>query len=141
MSRLIRYTPFSTEPFSDVLQGIFRPIVGGMEDAPPRMDIDVNETDGVYQLKADIPGVDKKDIEIDIDGNVVTICARKERHDAVKEGDRVVRQERFWGESRRSISLPSAVDQSQAKASYDKGVLSLSLPKKASESTSRLQIT
>ena len=107
----------------------------------PRMDIDVNEADGIYELKADIPGVEKKDIEIDIDGNTITISARKERRDDVKEGDRVVRQERFLGETRRSISLPTAIDQSQAKATYDKGVLSLSLPKKHSESTRRLQIS
>lgn len=140
MSRLTHYTPFSTEPFSDMLQGFFRPISTRLEDSSPRMDIDVNEVDGKYEIKADIPGMEKKDIEIEIDGNIITISARKERQSDVKEGNRVVRQERFWGEARRSVSLPGAVDESQAKASYDKGVLSVSLPKKGGAGNRRLEI-
>ena len=82
MSNLSRYDPFSIEPVSDMFQGLFRPLRSMMsnDDAPLEdMKIDVTESDSSYQVKAELPGVDKKDIDVKIDGNVVSINAKVER--------------------------------------------------------------
>ncbi|MGN6455671.1 MAG: Hsp20/alpha crystallin family protein, partial [Achromobacter mucicolens] len=85
MSRLTQYSPFSSEPFADVFQAFLRPIRQNGEDQAPRMDIDVTEAGDKYVLKADVPGIDKKDITVQIDGNTVMISANKEKHSETKE--------------------------------------------------------
>ena len=83
-----------------------------------------------YLLEADLPGFDKKDIHLDISGDVLTIQA--ERHSKVEEKDkkdRVIRVERSYGSYSRQFDL-SSVNTEQIKAKYDNGVLTLTLPKK-----------
>jgi HSP20 family protein len=95
MSNLSRYDPFSIEPVSDMFHGLFRPLRSMMssDDAPlADMKIDVTESDASYQVKAGVPGVDKKDIDVKIDGNVVSINAKVERNKEIKEGERVIRR-------------------------------------------------
>ncbi|WP_038771274.1 Hsp20 family protein, partial [Burkholderia pseudomallei] len=76
MSNVTRYDPFSLEPVSDLFQGLFRPL-RGIADADDEklasMKIDVTENDQAYAVKAELPGVDKNDINVQIDGNTVSI--------------------------------------------------------------------
>lgn len=140
MARLTQYSPFSTDPFSDVFQAFLRPIRQQGDDQSPRMDIDITEAADKYVLKAEVPGIDKKDISVTIDGSTVMIAANKEKSSEVKEGDNVIRQERYWGRVQRSVSLASPIDQAGAKAVCENGVLVLTLPKTAGSQHKTLQI-
>lgn len=144
MSNMTRYDPFSMEPMSELFHGWFRPL-GSMaregETSLSDMKIDVVESDAAYTVKAELPGVEKKDIDVKIDGNVVSITAKAERNQEVKEGEQVIRRERYSGVISRSFSLASEIDDATATAQYQDGVLSLTLPKKASVAQKRLSIS
>ena len=91
---------------------------------------DVTDEGNYYLLEADLPGFDKKDIQLDINGDTLTIHA--ERHSKVEEKDKkdkVIRVERSYGSYSRQFDI-SAVDAENIKAKYDNGVLQLTLPKK-----------
>jgi HSP20 family protein len=75
------------------------------------------------------------------DGSLVSISAKVERNQELKEGERVVRRERYSGAVSRSFSLASEIDQATAAAQYPDGVLSLTLPKKAASQRKRLTIS
>ena len=144
MSNLTRFDPFSLEPVvSDLFQGLFRPMrsMATTQDAElASMKIDVTESEGAYTVKAELPGVDKKDIDVQIDGRIVSINAKVERNKEEKEGERVIRRERYSGAFSRSFSLASEVDDAKATAEYKDGVLSLSLPKRAPSDQKRLTV-
>lgn len=105
MSRLSQYSSFTPDPFSDVFQAFLRPIRQQADEQNPRMDIDIAEAGDKYVLKAEVPGIEKKDISVQIDGNTVMISANKEKSSEATEGGNVVRQERFWGHIQRSVTL------------------------------------
>ena len=99
-------------------------------DLSSGMRIDVNEDDKSYSVKAEIPGVDKKDIDVSVDGNQVAISAEVKREASKKDNEKEIYTERYFGKVYRSFSLPSDLDGSKAEAQYEKGVLTLTLPKK-----------
>lgn len=143
MSNLTRFDPLSLEPMADLFQGFFRPMRGlALAGETPLSDvkIDVSESDTAYTVKAELPGVDKKDIDVKVDGNVVSITAKAERNKELKEGERVIRSERYSGMISRSFSLDSDIDESASSAQYQDGVLSLTLQKKKSAPQRRLRI-
>lgn len=143
MSNMTRYDPFSIEPVSDLFHGMFRPLrsmIAADEREAPAMKLDVTENEKNYMVKAELPGVERKDIDVKIDGNVVSIRATIERKTEQKEGERVIRRERYSGAFGRTFALSSDVDESSASAQYQDGVLSLTLPKKAPTEQKRLQI-
>lgn len=144
MSSPTRYDPFSLEPVADLFQGFFRPMRSlTLEGGVPLSDIkiDVSESDAAYTVKAEMPGVNKEDIDVKIDGNVVSISAKAERSKELKEGEQVIRRERYSGAMSRSFSLASDIDEGASSASYQDGVLSLTLPKKKNTEQKRLQIS
>ena len=143
MSNLTRFDPLSLDPVSELFQGFFRPMrsmLTTQDTELASMKIDVTENDAAYLVKAELPGVDKKDIDVQIDGRVVSINAKLERNKEEKEGERVIRRERYSGTFSRSFALGGEVDEANAKAGYKDGVLSLNLPKKASGDRKRLSI-
>jgi HSP20 family protein len=127
---------------SELFQGLFRPLRGGAGGDAPLADIkvDVTESDTGYTVKAELPGVEKNDIDVKIDGNLVSISARVDRQQELKDGERVIRRERYSGAVSRSFSLASEIDEATAAAQYKDGVLSLTLPKKAASERKRLPI-
>jgi len=140
MNELRTKDPFSLDPFDDAFRGLLRPWrLEGAERAP-QIRVDVHEDDGGYTVKADIPGVKKEDIDVRVDGNVVTISAEVKREQEEKKEGRVLRSERHYGYASRSFSLASDVDEGKADAKYADGVLTLKLPKKAQASSKRLSI-
>ncbi len=145
MSNLTRFDPFSMDPVvADLFHGFFRPMRSMMTSQDTElasMKIDVTESDSAYTVKAELPGVDKKDIDVQIDGRVVSINAKVERNKEEKDGERVIRRERYSGAISRSFSLAGEVDDANAKAEYKDGVLSLSLPKRAPTDQKRLTIS
>jgi HSP20 family protein len=139
---MMRFDPFAIEPMSEMFQGLLRPLRGlSLEESTlGQLRIDVSETDAAYQVKAELPGVDKKDIDVKLDRNTVSIHARTERKSEDKEGERVIRRERYVGEVSRTFSLGSEIDDAGASARYQDGILTLTLPKKAPADQKHLQI-
>jgi HSP20 family protein len=127
--------------FKDIAPGFYvRPLHGEGVPSPTQIKVDVKETDGGYTVQAEVPGVPKEDIQVSIDGNVVSLRAEVRQHDQKTEGEKVLRSERYFGSVARSFQLPVDVDAAQAKAKYDNGVLTLTLPKKQGGSAQRLSI-
>jgi len=139
MTRLSVYDPFA-EVFPELFRGFFQPSrATGAEALEIR--VDVKESNGDYTVTAEIPGVKKEDIQVQIDGNRVSISAEVKRESEKKDGERVLRSERYYGAVARSFSLASDLDESKAVAKYESGVLTLTLPKKATPSVKRLAIS
>jgi HSP20 family protein len=102
--------------------------------------IDVSETEGEFRVRAELPGVTEQDVDVTLDDDVLTIRGEKrlERKDE-KESYHVV--ERSYGTFQRSLRLPYAVDPEQVRASFEHGVLTVTLPKtKQQERTRRIQV-
>ena len=128
---------FAIDPMDDMFRGFMRPWRAEMTQRAPQIKLDVNENEGNFLIKAEIPGVRKEDIDVRIDGNQVTISAElKKESDAKKEG-RVIRSERQYGFASRNFTLSCAVDEAKADAKMQDGVLKLTLPKKTSTSSRR----
>ncbi len=139
MANLTRYNPFD-ESFDDLFKAFFvRPMA---LDNPPAVQVrmDVAEDDGAYTVHAEIPGVKKEDINVTIDGNQVAITAEVKHDKQDKQGEKILRSERFYGKVYRAFSLAQDVDEASAAAKYNEGVLELRLPKKAVVSAKKLSI-
>ncbi len=99
----------------------------------PRINVDVTETEQAYAVKAEVPGAKKEDIKVSIEGNVVSIRVEKSHEDVEKEGETVLRRERYHGVQVRRFSLGHDIDAAKATARCADGVLELSLPKQSGE--------
>lgn len=99
---------------------------GGLEE----FKTDVKDEGDCYELEADLPGFDKKDIHLDVDGDLLTVHAERhsEHEDKDKKG-KYVRCERSYGSYSRSFDL-SGIKADEIKAKYENGVLKLTMPKK-----------
>ena len=141
MVNITRYDPFG-DVFDDLMKGfLVRPVAAAdAGETVRRMKIDVTEKDGEYKVLAEIPGVKKDDIQIDIDGDLVSISAEARVEKDVKEGERVIHSERYFGKVARSFRLGQEVDQAKASAKYADGILELVLPKKTAASAKRVTI-
>ena len=102
--------------------------------------MDLVETEGAYVLRADLPGVSEGDVSIEFDHDVLTISGeRKSEHEESKNG--YYRVERSSGSFRRSLSLPEGVDPEAVTATFDKGVLEVTVPKPAQRTPRKVQIS
>ena len=110
---------------------------GGVMLAPH---MDVSETDKEVRIKAELPGVTEKDIDVSLDDDVLTIRAEK-RQERREEREGVHVSERAFGTFQRSIRLPFSVNADQVKAGFENGVLTVTLPKaQPEEKTRRIQV-
>ena len=90
--------------------------------------LDVSETKDAYMVKAEIPGVDQKDLSVSLQNQILTI--KGEKHQEKEEKDeKYHRVERSWGEFTRAIALPGAADTEKVNATFKDGVLTITLPK------------
>ena len=127
--------------FRDVAPGFYvKPLHGDPLPTPAQIKVDVKESDKGYTVLAEVPGVAKEDIHVSVEGNVVTVRAEVKQEDRQSKDEKALRTERYYGAVSRSFQLPQDIDQGQAKAKYDNGVLTLSLPKKVGGSAQRLAI-
>jgi len=140
MGEMRVFDPFAIEPFEDTFRNLMRPWRADLAASAPQIKIDLSEQDGSYAVKAEIPGVRKEDIDVRVDGNMVTISAEVKTEKEEKEGSRVLRRERQEGYASRSFTLACPVDEAKAVAKYENGVLDLKLPKKATASTKKLTV-
>ena len=93
----------------------------------PTIALHVIEKPEGYEVQAELPGVRKEDIQVEIHDNLVSIAAKAASHAERKEGERVVYSERIDGQLSRRFTLPVEIDESQSRAKFDNGVLSLNL--------------
>jgi HSP20 family protein len=91
--------------------------------------VDIIERDGEIVVKAEVPGVEKKDLDISMTDDSVLIKGSR-RHERKEEKENYARTEITRGEFSRNIALPAAVDSGKARASYKDGILELVLPKR-----------
>ncbi|MBH2020016.1 Hsp20/alpha crystallin family protein [Polaromonas sp.] len=130
-----------SDSFNTALRRFFAPMTLETEAPTLKMRVDVSEKDNAYEVKADIPGVKKEDINVRIDGNVVQIDAEVNREKESKDkGGKVLRSERYWGNISRTFSLSQDVDDTKVVAKYADGVLTLELPKKASLESKKITV-
>ncbi|MGE5621763.1 MAG: Hsp20/alpha crystallin family protein [Bacillota bacterium] len=141
-SKLARFDPFNEIARFENFFKDFRlgPALSSF-DVEPRIRMDVTESEQAYTVKAEIPGVNKEDIKVDIHGNQVSISAESKRESEERQGETVVRSERYYGQQYRSFSLPCEIDDAKAEARYRDGVLELSLPKKAGNGGRKLSVS
>lgn len=139
MANILRYNP-ADDAFDDLFRGFFmRPVrFEGQQEV--QIKVDVSESEKVYTVHAEIPGVKKEDIHVTIDGNQVAISAEVKNEKEVKEGEKVLRSERYYGKVSRAFTLAQDVDETAAQAKYDNGVLELRLPKRVTAKTKKLTI-
>lgn len=128
------------DAFDDLFRGFFMRPVRFEGQADVQIKMDVNEDDKAYTVHAEIPGVKKEDIHVTIDDNQVAISAEVKNEKEVKEGEKVLRSERYYGEVSRVFTLDQEVDEAAAQAKYNNGVLELRLPKQIAAKAKRLNI-
>jgi HSP20 family protein len=143
MSNIVRRDPFAIDDMlDDLFKGYYvRPMCYASETPEMQMiKMDVKEGGKDYTVHAELPGVGKEDIHVTIEGNSVAISAEVKKHSEQKEGDKVLRSERYYGKVYRSFALGQEVDEATARARFDNGVLELVLPKKAATASRKLAI-
>ena len=147
MTTLTRFNPFKSlarmDPnaqFEDFFSGFGMQPAWSKFETLPDIRLDVSEDDKVYRVKADLPGVDKKDIELSIDGNRITISAEVKREVQNKGNEKEVFSERYYGRIYRTFVTPGDVDEGKAQAHYENGVLLLTLPKKANGNSRKIAV-
>jgi HSP20 family protein len=145
MSTLARFEPldelFPADPFRDMFRRFVRTPDWRAGRLPSEMKVDVTEDDRQYTVKAEIPGAKREDVCVKIDGNMVFISAEvKEDKETKGDGERVLTRECYHGSLARAFSLAHEIDDKEAKATFDNGVLALTLPKRAEAKGTTLKI-
>jgi HSP20 family protein len=102
--------------------------------------VDVTESDKAYEITAELPGMDEKNIDVKFANGVLTIKGEKQDEKEEKQKDYYVR-ERSYGSFERSFQVPDGVDADKIEANFKKGVLTLSLPKNAEAQKAEKKIT
>lgn len=106
-----------------------------------KMKCDIYEKDGAYHLEMDVPGFDKKDVQIEIDDNdYLTITAEKSSENNEEDDDKnYIRKERNYGKYQRSFYV-GGIDKDNIQANFENGILKISMPKKEEEKSSKKTI-
>lgn len=122
----------------DVFDDFMFPTV---KDEFGKMKCDIYEKDGAYHLEMDVPGFDKKDVQIEIDDNdYLTVTAEKNTEDTEEdEKKNYIRKERNYGKYQRSFYV-GGVDKENIQANFENGILKISMPKKDEEKSSKKTI-
>ena len=139
LRRLARSDPF-TRDIDDFFKGFFLTPMALNSQAPGQFPVDVTEDDTQYQIRAEIPGFNKEDIQVAVNGDQVSISAETKKEKEEKKGKEVVWRECYYGKQYRAFNLPQMVDEAKTSAKYEDGVLSLVLPKKGNGSQKKIAI-
>lgn len=132
-NHIANYNPF--REIDEFEKNFFNDFPSFADNALTEFKTDIADNGDSYLLEADLPGFDKKDIKIDLNGDCLTIKA--ERHSEHEENDKkgkYLRCERSYGSYSRQFDV-SGVETDKIKAKYDNGVLSLTMPKKAEQTS------
>jgi HSP20 family protein len=140
MNNLVSYDPFVDTGMDELFRGFFKPVRMEGTRTPVTIKMDVTETADGYMVHAEMPGVKKEDINVQIEGNEITITAEIKRDWEKKEGDKVLRSERYYGNIYRGFTLPYELDEAKSVAKFDAGVLELKLVRKAGAPSRKLPV-
>ncbi|HDQ45818.1 MAG TPA: Hsp20/alpha crystallin family protein [bacterium] len=128
---LVKYTPY--RGIADLSETVDRLFGGLPADQEARISVwtplvEVSETDAAYEVQAEIPGIEKKDISLSLENNVLTL--KGEKKEAVRENGRHYhRSERSYGRFERAFRLPHSVKAGEITAKYENGILTVTVPK------------
>jgi HSP20 family protein len=139
LNTLNRYEPLAGG-LDRVLDELFRPAAwqaSASTLAPMR--VDVREDANAYTVFAELPGVRKDEIKVEIHGDEVLLSAETKR-EANKEGENWLYAERRFGRLQRAFVVPQEIDEAAAEARFSDGVLELKLPKKAPQAVKRVEV-
>jgi HSP20 family protein len=114
----------------------FEESLSGWEFGPP---VDIYEDDQRMTFKVEVPGIDEKDIKVEIENNVLTVHGERKLEKDVKE-ENFRRMERHYGAFSRSFTLPSTVDPEKIEANYAHGVLAIQMPKRAEAKAKQIKV-
>jgi len=117
---------------------LIRPLHG--DSTPNSIKVDIKENKKTIKVVAEVPGVNKNDINVDVDGAVLTISTEIKQFDEKKEDEKTIRAERYYGLVSRRINLPAEVDIKGSSAKYDNGVLELVLKKSVESPVQSIKI-
>jgi HSP20 family protein len=147
MTVITRWDPFREfSTLQDRMNRLFRESFteGGHEEAltttsfaPP---VDVYEDEHNVSLKIEVPGIDEKDIDVRLENNTLTVHGERKFEKEEKE-ENFRRVERQYGSFTRSFTLPATVDADKVSANYDKGILKITLPKKAEAKPKQVKVS
>ena len=145
MANITKFDPFNElfrfEPFREVEPFFPKRLRRMFEDmGEPTIKLDVSEDDKAYHVKAELPGVKKEDIAVEVEGNQVSLSAEVKREKEEKKDEKVVHSERYYGKQFRSFTLSREIDRKTAVAKFADGVLELTLPKNGAPPAQRLPI-
>jgi HSP20 family protein len=125
-----------------LLEPFLRPSRAGAERpaAPRPIRVDVRETADAYVVQAELPGVKKEGIRIEVEGGEVVLAAETRREEPAQDAGPWLHVERRFGKLERRFSLPQELDGARADARFEDGVLTLTLPKKAPTASRRIEV-
>lgn len=115
------------------------PSLGGFESFAAFPAVNVSDAGDALVVKAEVPGLDAEDLEVSVEGNLLTLKGEK-KAEKEEKNENYYHMERSFGSFMRRIELPGNVDSSKAEARLDKGVLHLRLPKTATEATRTIKV-
>jgi HSP20 family protein len=100
---------------------------------------DISETEERVFIKSELPGIEEKDIELSLCGNMLTLRGEK-KHEKEEEDENHYLGDRYYGSFRRTFQLPADIDQDKAEATFEKGVLKISVPKMEESKSKKIEI-
>src|SRR5437762_14259493 len=144
MTVLTRWDPFCEfSTLQDRMNRLFQQSYGDREEslttstfAPA---VDVYEDEHQVTLKIEVPGIDEKDIDVRVENNTLTVQGERKIEKEEKE-ENYRRVERQYGSFTRTFTLPQTVDSEKVSANYDKGVLKITLPKRAEAKPKQIKV-
>jgi HSP20 family protein len=145
MTVLTRWEPFREfSTLQDRMNRLFRETQGNSQEEPLTSSsfapaVDVYEDEHNVTLKIEVPGIDEKDIDVRIENNTLTVHGERKIEKEEKE-ENYRRVERQYGSFTRTFNLPPTVDAEKVQADYDKGVLKVTLPKKAEAKPKQIKV-
>jgi HSP20 family protein len=102
--------------------------------------VDISETDGEFNVRAELPGLDKNDLDVDVSGDVLSIKGEKKDEEEKKDKGYYMR-ESYFGSFQRNIRLPAEVQRDQVEATFKDGILNITIPKSEEKKARKIQIT
>lgn len=135
MDRLFE-NAFRGAGFSPFTSDFHAPVVGSALFKPQ---MDIGATDKEYSITVEVPGVEEKDVNVEVANNTLIIRGEKKQDTEEKEKD-FYKIERFYGSFQRVLSLPEDAVQEEIKASFKKGILAIKIPRKAVPKTEVKQV-
>ncbi|HXW56873.1 MAG TPA: Hsp20/alpha crystallin family protein [Candidatus Cybelea sp.] len=144
MNSITRWDPFRNlttlqDQVNRLFEGSFKGSAEASSLATWAPAVDIYETENELVIKADLPEVAEKDIDVQVENNMLTIRGERKLEESVKE-DNYLRVERTYGSFSRSFSLPNTVNAEAIQANYKNGVLKVELPKRAESKPKQVKI-